>query len=101
MLKGVCICKQETAYEMRISDWSSNVCSSDLPPTNSPAAGMPLPRARPRGQEADMTSMVVDRDSIVATADAPVKARRFSRKTLLLVAVFLLAGLGGATSGYA
>src|SRR3546814_5604555 len=24
--------KQKTAYEMRISDWSSDVCSSDLPP---------------------------------------------------------------------
>src|SRR3546814_2378849 len=23
--------KQKTAYEMRISDWSSDVCSSDLP----------------------------------------------------------------------
>src|SRR3546814_4635377 len=23
-------CKQKTAYEMRISDWSSDVCSSDL-----------------------------------------------------------------------
>src|SRR3546814_4000439 len=38
---GVCLCvcifmfcffffKQKTAYEMRISDWSSDVCSSDL-----------------------------------------------------------------------
>src|SRR3546814_20151750 len=33
---SVCICsvlfffKQKTAYEMRISDWSSDVCSSDL-----------------------------------------------------------------------
>src|SRR3546814_11173433 len=29
---GVCIFffKQKTAYEMRISDWSSDVCSSDL-----------------------------------------------------------------------
>src|SRR3546814_2051339 len=32
----VCLCvfffffKQKTAYEMRISDWSSDVCSSDL-----------------------------------------------------------------------
>src|SRR3546814_10278772 len=28
----LCICffKQKTAYEMRISDWSSDVCSSDL-----------------------------------------------------------------------
>src|SRR3546814_3830876 len=25
--------KQKTAYEMRISDWSSDVCSSDLGPT--------------------------------------------------------------------
>src|SRR3546814_8864458 len=37
---SVCVClvfwyvfffKQKTAYEMRISDWSSDVCSSDLP----------------------------------------------------------------------
>src|SRR3546814_7931052 len=27
---------QKTAYEMRISDWSSDVCSSDLPVTLSP-----------------------------------------------------------------
>src|SRR3546814_17458164 len=26
--------KQKTAYEMRISDWSSDVCSSDLKPTH-------------------------------------------------------------------
>src|SRR3546814_3965717 len=25
-------CKQKTSYEMRISDWSSDVCSSDLSP---------------------------------------------------------------------
>src|SRR3546814_1488422 len=38
MIVFVCICvvyfcffKQKTAYEMRISDWSSDVCSSDLP----------------------------------------------------------------------
>src|SRR3546814_13356774 len=38
--------KQKTAYEMRISDWSSDVCSSDLPATgtrNSP----PSPPACP------------------------------------------------------
>src|SRR3546814_4237150 len=27
---GGCLFKQKTAYEMRISDWSSDVCSSDL-----------------------------------------------------------------------
>src|SRR3546814_15329611 len=33
MVFGFCVvvfCKQKTAYEMRISDWSSDVCSSDL-----------------------------------------------------------------------
>src|SRR3546814_6397319 len=36
-MRGVCQCvmcccvKQKTAYEMRISDWSSDVCSSDRP----------------------------------------------------------------------
>src|SRR3546814_9214928 len=28
--------KQKTAYEMRISDWSSDVCSSDLLPNGNP-----------------------------------------------------------------
>src|SRR3546814_13143006 len=27
----MCFFKQKTAYELRISDWSSDVCSSDLP----------------------------------------------------------------------
>src|SRR3546814_4785418 len=37
MMFGLLLCrvffffKQKTAYEMRISDWSSDVCSSDLP----------------------------------------------------------------------
>src|SRR3546814_13864408 len=30
MWGGCFFCKQKTAYEMRISDWSSDVCSSDL-----------------------------------------------------------------------
>src|SRR3546814_2532290 len=50
--------KQKTAYEMRISDWSSDVCSSDLRPPASrtgtaaaarPAGGDPAaPRAAAR-----------------------------------------------------
>src|SRR3546814_5800046 len=35
--------KQKTAYEMRISDWSSDVCSSDLDDRGDGAGG---PRAR-------------------------------------------------------
>src|SRR3546814_3069502 len=29
-MKSFCVIKQKTAYEMRSSDWSSDVCSSDL-----------------------------------------------------------------------
>src|SRR3546814_8561609 len=32
----VCFFKKKTAYEMRISDWSSDVCSSDLQPKPAP-----------------------------------------------------------------
>src|SRR3546814_1590917 len=31
MFRYIFVYKQKTAYEMRISDWSSDVCSSDLP----------------------------------------------------------------------
>src|SRR3546814_10907868 len=34
-----CFFKQKTAYEMRISDWSSDVCSSDLAGRAAAAAG--------------------------------------------------------------
>src|SRR3546814_1376771 len=46
MVCGVCIMffyffffKQKTAYEMRISDWSSDVCSSDLGGRGDPRRG--------------------------------------------------------------
>src|SRR3546814_10358499 len=32
----MCVFKQKSAYEMRISDWSSDVCSSELRGTGSP-----------------------------------------------------------------
>src|SRR3546814_18844980 len=34
----VFFCEQKTAYEMRISDWSSDVCSSDLSSRSAQAA---------------------------------------------------------------
>src|SRR3546814_3385080 len=39
MLRCFFFFKQKTAYEMRISDWSSDVCSSDLLAGELPAAG--------------------------------------------------------------
>src|SRR3546814_16681635 len=38
--------KQKTAYEMRISDWSSDVCSSDLAMTNGARDMLSTPPAR-------------------------------------------------------
>src|SRR3546814_1354247 len=35
--------KQKTAYEMRISDWSSDVCSSDLAQRRAPDVGQREP----------------------------------------------------------
>src|SRR3546814_6720911 len=35
--------KQKTAYEMRISDWSSDVCSSDLAGVVAPPGGATTP----------------------------------------------------------
>src|SRR3546814_15566425 len=53
MIMDYCICgfffvKQKTAYEMRISDWSSDVCSSDLPRSPATRGCGCSPTARPR-----------------------------------------------------
>src|SRR3546814_13715129 len=45
MLSSFFSFKQKTAYELRISDWSSDVCSSDLVP----APARPRPRTALRG----------------------------------------------------
>src|SRR3546814_9124707 len=47
--------KQKTAYEMRISDWSSDVCSSDLHPLERPGLRHPV---------AEMTDSVFVRGAI-------------------------------------
>src|SRR3546814_11478478 len=43
--------KQKTAYEMRISDWSSDVCSSDLPKADERGKS-PVTRLGPRRSDA-------------------------------------------------
>src|SRR3546814_8455093 len=45
--------KQKTAYEMRISDWSSDVCSSDLS-----ISSAPIPVSRSRNSRASMLGWV-------------------------------------------
>src|SRR3546814_18571782 len=64
----ICFFKQKTAYEMRISDWSSDVCSSDLP-SASPAdfIGLRLPAQR---ESRGMRS----RAEVISHADPPRSA---------------------------
>src|SRR3546814_14587146 len=65
--------KQKTAYEMRISDWSSDVCSSDLGkmtlPITSWHADEGLPNARPLARCAAMP-LRFDRDQLPIWRDA-------------------------------
>src|SRR3546814_821242 len=42
----LCFFKQKTAYEMRISDWSSDVCSSDLAHLADDDTAQPQPQHR-------------------------------------------------------
>src|SRR3546814_8002366 len=42
--------KQKTAYEMRISDWSSDVCSSDLSAARVRSADPDVPARQPRAE---------------------------------------------------
>src|SRR3546814_5050955 len=51
--------KQKTAYEMRISDWSSDVCSSDLPFRRTIGSGRN--GARSVGTTDDLGREMVDR----------------------------------------
>src|SRR3546814_9206004 len=51
MSRAFFLLKQKTAYEMRISDWSSDVCSSDLLAPRLGADAHPVDRGM-RGQRA-------------------------------------------------
>src|SRR3546814_11842646 len=53
--------KQKTAYEMRISDWSSDVCSSDLPAgAGADVEQVADPLVPQRRQQAGVDHFVVD-----------------------------------------
>src|SRR3546814_1687492 len=63
--------KQKTAYEMRISDWSSDVCSSDL--------GDPVTAAALRAMHSNPAApWSNDRLAAEANVSRPTLARRFT-----------------------
>src|SRR3546814_9405623 len=62
--------KQKTAYEMRISDWSSDVCSSDL-------SSMKITRLRAQPAEHRAQVLEVARDQVLDAVDLlPAPAHR-------------------------
>src|SRR3546814_7668649 len=63
--------KHKTAYEMRISDWSSDVCSSDL-------AGLSPGRAEGRGHAAAGARAHRDAAGRGGSADGAPRRRRVS-----------------------
>src|SRR3546814_16147424 len=77
--------KQKTAYEMRISDWSSDVCSSDLSPISNawvPACGPLAKSSSADGARAERVTFATIRHPSricpLAQADAAkVVKRRF------------------------
>src|SRR3546814_18541965 len=73
----MCCFKQKTAYEMRISDWSSDVCSSDLHGIGGSATIAPL----------DLT----DGDSIARLASA--MAERWQHLDMLVLNAAMLGTL--------
>src|SRR3546814_7513217 len=68
--------KQKTAYEMRISDWSSDVCSSDLPAAASTRIAVALALIRSgwlaalRKGRAKKTGLSADASTRTALAEA-------------------------------
>src|SRR3546814_4812936 len=82
--------KQKTAYEMRISDWSSDVCSSDLrrqrPTRNSRASrtdrGFQTHARRPwRGRAAPLRHSRNDRDTTARPPPSGPRASAPGRRT--------------------
>src|SRR3546814_8678811 len=71
--------KQKTAYEMRISDWSSDVCSSDLTDVGGGSDGIYL-YFRPELRLGD---------SVLLNVDSPYSFFLFTLACLVLVWAFL------------
>src|SRR3546814_600680 len=74
--------KQKTAYEMRISDWSSDVCSSDLRPPDGSDAGRIGPARASHGRCAPLTTSSEPRYGPSELLVVETKNRRFRRRVI-------------------
>src|SRR3546814_10324851 len=88
----VFFCKQKTAYELRISDWSSDVCSSDLSvprlqrlarfyrvPVDQLLPGDDGPDFGPRPGDTDIVIDLTDGAAATRSDDRPVKIKKIGR----------------------
>src|SRR3546814_1565515 len=84
---GISLCvaffffKQKTAYEMRISDWSSDVCSSDLALRNLDRA---IAISRKPGHAQLLAAQLFNRGMILHDAGRDTEARLQLRESLRL-----------------
>src|SRR3546814_17229251 len=76
LLVSVCLFKQKTAYELRISDWSSDVCSSDV------AVVVALQLELPAGDAALAVGLGEGREDARAHAGAERRRRPLERGRL-------------------
>src|SRR3546814_10815143 len=83
--------KQKTAYEMRISDWSSDVCSSDLVPRADLDVIMVAPKAPGHTVRNEYTRGGGIPDLIAIYQDASGQAKQ--------VALSYASAIGGGRSG--
>src|SRR3546814_4097817 len=68
--------KQKTAYEMRISDWSSDVCSSDLMLQHGQAALAVAARAEQRGDRRRRRRVVAEDEQLRIGLDVGMQERK-------------------------
>src|SRR3546814_16796939 len=71
--------KQKTAYEMRISDWSSDVCSSDLPAARRGPPGSASAHRSPDPAADDRLRRPGDRSGRTIPADGGFQGASYRR----------------------
>src|SRR3546814_14482479 len=67
--------KQKTAYEMRISDWSSDVCSSDLSQDTTSTQDTTNRKDQPEGSQRARSTDAIDLDAVVVTGTSGTRTR--------------------------
>src|SRR3546814_8998934 len=72
--------KQKTAYEMRISDWSSDVCSSDLRSRHRCRCGCGASRLDVGGRTPKRTKRIQDRGQVYELLNEGARHRSEERR---------------------